>query len=150
MSRWIYGLCLSGLVIAAPAPAQAKNNAQECLATAIYHEARGQPLMGQIAVAQVVLNRANDDRFPSDVCAVIYQRTKGRCQFTWACRAQKPRREPEAWKIALAVARFTLEGVPDQTNRALYFHDRSVRPNWSHLRRVAHVGGHVFYAERHR
>lgn len=148
MSKWIYGLCLSGLVAAMPA--QAKNANQECLTRAVYYEARNQPLMGQIAVAQVVLNRTRDSRFPSDICAVVYQRHKGRCQFSWVCRPQTAKREPEAWKLAAAVARFTLEGIPDQTNQALYFHARSVKPYWPHLRRVAHLGQHVFYTEKQR
>lgn len=153
MSKWIYGACVLGAMIAVPtivSPALAKSPNQECLTKAIYYEARGQPLMGQIAVAQVVLNRTRDSRFPADVCAVVYQRHQGRCQFSWACRPQTGKREPEAWKLAASVARFALEGVPDQTNQALYFHARSVKPYWPHLRRVAHVGGHVFYAEKQR
>lgn len=127
--------------------AHAHSQQEECLAKAIYHEARGQGLRGQLAVAQVVLNRTQDPRFPKTVCAVIYQRDKWRCQFSWVCRGNRIQ-NAEQWQRAKRVAAIALNGMPDQTGNALYFHAKWAKPNWSGLRRVAYIDGHFFYVHR--
>jgi spore germination cell wall hydrolase CwlJ-like protein len=95
------------------------------------------------------MNRANDRRFPSDVCDVIYQQRNGRCQFSWVCtplRNQEPR-DLAAWAEAKSVARDALSNLPDLTGNALYFHDTSV-VGWNHLRRTARIDNHIFYRDR--
>jgi len=121
----------------------------DCLSRVIYWEARGQSKAGQLAVAQVVMNRANDRRFPPDICDVIYQQRNGRCQFSWACtgrRDQEPR-DLTAWTEAKSVARDALSNLPDLTGNALYFHDTNV-VGWNHLRRTARIDNHIFYRDR--
>jgi len=122
----------------------------QCLAEAIYFEARGEPIDGQIAVAEVVLNRTGDRRFPNSVCGVTKQGAgSGRgCQFSYACdgnsdvmKSALPRTRAE--KLATLV----LSGrTSDITEGATYFHTRSVRPSWSHrMTRTASIGHHHFY-----
>ncbi|MCG2841875.1 cell wall hydrolase [Sandaracinobacter sp. RS1-74] len=114
-----------------------------CLATAVYFEAKGEPLDGQLAVAQVILNRVEDGRFGRDICAVV----KAPRQFGFV-KAGAPLPTPtnaRAWEIARAVALIAISGswqeiVPDAT----HFHATRVNPGWK-LRRVATVGQHIFY-----
>lgn len=121
-----------------------------CLALNIYHEARSEPELGQIAVAQVTLNRVQSPHFPDSICAVVKQGTNrpGRCQFSWWCDGRPDRpTEPEAWQQALAIGRRVLEDrVMDPTQGALYYHATSVRPEWSNrFKRTARIGRHLFY-----
>jgi spore germination cell wall hydrolase CwlJ-like protein len=122
----------------------------QCLAEAIYFESRGEPLEGQVAVAEVVLNRVADRRFPGTVCGVTRQGAgsgKG-CQFSYACDGNS-----DVMKSALPRARaeklatMMLEGrARTLTDGATYFHTRSVRPGWSHrMVRTATIGHHLFY-----
>ena len=123
-----------------------------CLALNVYHEARNEPLVGQYAVAHVVLNRVASDRYPDDVCSVVHQGyTVGRrdCQFSWYCdgKSDKPRNQ-KAWAEAQLVARDVLEEtVDDFTNGALFYHATYVQPYWaaSFTKTVA-VGTHIFYS----
>ncbi|MEO9297328.1 cell wall hydrolase [Devosia sp. RY10] len=130
---------------------------RDCLAQAIYHEARGESAAGQLAVANVIVNRARSAKFPSTLCGVIYQNAdKGRyrCQFTFACdgRTDAPG-ERRAWArsadLAQAVyAEFaTGESVGAVPRSALYYHTTSVRPNWANTyNAVAQIGSHIFYS----
>jgi spore germination cell wall hydrolase CwlJ-like protein len=120
-----------------------------CISRAIYWEARGQSRAGQIAVGQVILNRANDRRFPADVCDVVYQRRGNSCQFTWACtnrRTLAPSNQDD-WHEAQHSAQLVLSNMPDLTRGALYFHDTSV-VGWHHLRRTTRIDNHIFYKDR--
>ena len=107
-----------------------------CLALNIYHEARGEPLQGKIAVAHVVLNRVAARRFPAQICAVIQQggeRRRYRCQFSWWCdgRSDKPR-DVAAWRESLLVALLIRRGATDDpTKGALWYHADTVKPYWS-------------------
>ncbi len=133
------------------------NAERDCLAQAIYHEARGESAAGQLAVANVIVNRARSAKFPSTLCGVIYQNAdKGyhRCQFTFACdgRNDAPS-ERRAWQrsaeLAQAVyAEFaTGEAVGAVPRSALYYHTTNVRPNWANTyNAVAQIGSHIFYA----
>lgn len=122
----------------------------QCLAEAIYFELRGEPLTGQVAVAEVVLNRVDDRQFPNTVCGVTRQGAgSGRgCQFSYACDGH-----PDAMKSALArersekLARVMLDGrARTVTDGATYFHTRAVRPDWSHkFTRTTAIGHHLFY-----
>ena len=130
---------------------------RDCLAQAIYHEARGESEAGQRAVANVIVNRARSGKFPSTLCGVIYQNAnKGlyRCQFTFACdgRADAPG-ERRAWARSVALAKAVyaefalgekLGAVPGST---LYYHTTNVRPSWANTyNAVAQIGSHIFYS----
>lgn len=141
-----------GMLIAALTSSKAAADTEQrlhCLTHVIYWEARGQPQPTQVAVAQVVMNRAIDGRFPSDICGVIYQRNAGRCQFSWVCthRGRYPMRDLDALKAAREAAELALEEHKDLTRGALFFHDTSIR-GWPHLRRTVRLGDLVFYKER--
>ena len=115
----------------------------ECLARAVYWESRGEPLAGQLAVAEVVINRARSGRFAPTLCGVVRQPY----QFSFVRRGYIPQ-PPLAsrdWQTAVAIARIASDrlargGAPE----ALFFHARRVNPGWR-LTRVATVGNHVFY-----
>lgn len=133
------------------------NGERECLAQAIYHEARGESLMGQKAVANIIVNRARSERFPSTLCAVIYQNAdqgRYRCQFTFACdgRDDTPG-ERRAWIRSQEVAREVYaefakgEDIGVLPGTALYYHTTAVRPSWANtFSRVATVDSHIFYS----
>lgn len=115
----------------------------ECLAGAVYFEAKGEPLRGQLSVAEVVLNRARSGRFPASVCGVVKQR--GQFSFVRGGRIPPVARASLAWKRAVAIARIAREELADGgAPRALFFHARRVSPRWK-LTRVAAVGNHIFY-----
>jgi len=117
----------------------------QCLAGAVYFESRGEPLAGQLAVAQVVINRAESSRFPSSYCGVVYQRA----QFSFVKGGQMPRIRTGsgAWSRAKAIARIAHEGHWDSEARdSLYFHANYVRPSWSRKKaRRATIDTHIFY-----
>lgn len=133
------------------------NAERGCLAQAIYHEARGESAAGQLAVANVIVNRARSGKFPSTLCGVIYQNAnKGRyrCQFTFACdgRSDAPG-ERRAWARSAALAEdvyaeFALgENVGAVPRSTLYYHTTGVRPSWSSTyNAVATIGSHIFYS----
>ncbi len=127
-----------------------------CLALNDYFEARGESLVGRLAVAKVVLNRAMDSRFPANLCSVIKQnraRTLHRCQFSWTCdgRSDTPRNRI-AWYQSLKLAAAVLQkdsNIDDPTNGALWYHAVFVRPPWSNRLEVSGIiGGHVFYGDK--
>ncbi|GAA4642253.1 hypothetical protein GCM10023115_04650 [Pontixanthobacter gangjinensis] len=117
----------------------------ECLAGTVYFEARGEPLSGQLAVAQVVINRAESDVFPSSYCSVVHQRS----QFSFIKNGRMPRisRSSAAWKKAKAIARIAHEGHWESEVRdALYFHAKYVSPKWRHRKTArATINTHIFY-----
>jgi hypothetical protein len=116
----------------------------ECLAGAVYFEAKGEPLAGQLSVAEVVLNRARSGRFPSSVCGVVKQR--GQFSFIRGGVFPPIARRSAAWSKAVAVARIAMEEMAEgDAPRALFFHARYVKPGWRGLTRVAAVGNHIFY-----
>ncbi|HEX9963686.1 MAG TPA: cell wall hydrolase [Allosphingosinicella sp.] len=115
----------------------------ECLAGAVYFEAKGEPLHGQLSVAEVVLNRARSGRFPASVCGVVKQR--GQFSFIRGGRFPAIARTSLAWKRAVAIARIAVQDLADgPAPKALFFHAKRVSPRWR-LTRVAAVGNHIFY-----
>lgn len=123
-----------------------------CLAKNIYYEAGGESDKGKAAVAHVTLNRANSPLFPKSVCAVVYQRNRGTCQFSWVCqRKASPRTLSERWEDSLAIAKQAITGrVSDPTYGALFFHAVYVNPGWSRtLKRTIRIENHIFYRKRH-
>lgn len=117
-----------------------------CLATAIYFEARGEPLEGKYAVAEVVINRTLDERFPDNACAVIHEeKVPGKCQFSFACDGDLIIREPEAFATATAIATVAYTTETDYAGGAVYFHTKNVSPRWARRMKVtADIGDHVF------
>lgn len=121
----------------------------ECLAQALYFEARGEPLDGQVAVAEVVLNRVESPRYPATICEVVSEaRRKGACQFSYMCDG-KPETvgNAEAWDRAAKIARAMIDGAPRRlTGGATHFHAGFVQPRWAaSFTRTAEIGGHLFY-----
>jgi N-acetylmuramoyl-L-alanine amidase len=122
---------------------QTSGREQECLAGAVYFESKGEPLAGQLAVAQVILNRTTSGRFPSSVCGVVFQRS----QFSFVRGNSFPpiARGSQQWKEAVGVARVAQQGLhKSDVGKALFFHARYVSPGWK-LARVGTIGNHVFY-----
>jgi spore germination cell wall hydrolase CwlJ-like protein len=128
----------------------------KCLATAIYFEARGEPELGQIAVAQVVLNRLKNPAYPNTICAVVYQNKNKRhaCQFSFACDGIADRiTDRRAWTASQALATKILND--DRTmyladvGAATHYHANYVRPRWARaMKKVDKIGRHIFYKTR--
>ena len=120
-----------------------------CLTEALYFEARGESLEGQVAVAEVILNRVDSPLYPRTVCGVVKQRGGGGCQFSYVCRGTTKMREKQAADLAGRIARAMLDGAPRVlTDGATHFHTRGVRPSWSkRFARTASIGAHLFYRQ---
>ncbi|MGZ8335225.1 MAG: cell wall hydrolase [Allosphingosinicella sp.] len=115
----------------------------ECLARAVYYEAKGEPLSGQLTVAEVILNRAESGRFPATICGVVRQ--PGQFSFVRRGNIPTPPAGSRDWRVAVAIARVAMQDLADgAAPRALFFHARHVSPGWRRTR-VATVGNHVFY-----
>jgi spore germination cell wall hydrolase CwlJ-like protein len=121
----------------------------ECLTEAVYFEARGESLDGQIAVAEVILNRVDSPLYPRTVCGVVKQRGGGGCQFSYVCNGRTKMREQGAADLAGRIARAMLDGAPRVlTAGATHFHTRAVRPSWSkRFPKTAAIGAHLFYRQ---
>mgnify|MGYP005665468039 FL=1 len=134
-----------------------------CLALNTYHEAKNQSMIGQIATAQVVMNRVADDRYPNTVCEVVKQGphrpswenpekeypVKHRCQFSWYCdgKSDIPKNE-KAWKKAQDYAYLVLYNRInlDVTEGATHYHATYVRPAWAKTKtRTTKIEKHIFY-----
>jgi len=115
----------------------------ECLAAGIYFEAKSEPLIGQLAVGEVIANRAGSGRFPSTYCGVLFQR--GQFSFIRAGKMPPIPRSSRQWQTAVAIAKIVDNDLKEsQASDALFFHARRVSPKWR-LKRVASIGNHVFY-----
>jgi hypothetical protein len=116
-----------------------------CLAGAVYFEARGEPLAGQLAVAQVIINRAEDNRFPRSYCGVVAQ--PGQFSFMRGSRMPKIRTATPAWTRAMAIAHIAHQGLwESEAGEAVFFHAKYVRPGWSARKtRLAQIDTHIFY-----
>lgn len=114
----------------------------DCLAKAVYFESKGEPLDGQLAVAEVIMNRAKSGRFAGSLCGVVKQPS----QFSFVRGGGFPAIANQAmWRQAVGVAQVAMNGLWESTAPdALYFHARRVAPNWG-KQRVAAVGNHIFY-----
>ena len=115
----------------------------ECLARAVYWESKGEPLVGQLAVAEVIINRSRSGRFASTICGVVRQR--GQFSFVRGGHIPAAPQASRDWRTAVAIAEIARRDLADGgAPRALFFHARRARPGWR-LTRVATVGNHVFY-----
>ena len=126
----------------------------QCLAEAVYFEARGETYRGQVAVAQVVLNRVKSKLYPSTICGVVYQNQSRRnaCQFSFACDGIPERiNEPKAWATAKEVSEKVLRGDVYLTEvaNATHYHANYVRPVWARqMKKMTTIGLHIFYRFR--
>ena len=129
-----------------------------CMAANIYHEAKNQPMAGQIAVAQVVMNRVNDSRYPDNVCDVVkqgltYKNGKvvlGKCQFSWYCDGKKDdvNMKSEKWRNSLRYASMVITNriTLDITEGATHYHATYVRPAWARTKtKTVRINRHIFY-----
>ncbi|HVV60212.1 MAG TPA: cell wall hydrolase [Pseudolabrys sp.] len=133
---------------------KARAKSEKCLANAVYFEARGEPVRGQIAVAQVVMNRVFSPFYPKDVCGVVYQNANrhNACQFTFACDGIPDIvTEPDAWERAKRIARDMLDGklwMPEVA-KSTHYHAYWVHPSWvAEMKRMYKLGVHTFYRPR--
>ncbi len=124
---------------------------QRCLAEAVYFEARGEPVDGQVAVAQVVLNRVRNPAYPETICKVVYQNRhmRNRCQFSFACDGIRDRiSEKPEWEVAQKVARETVSGQRylEKVGASTHYHATYVNPRWARfMKRLDKIGQHIFY-----
>jgi spore germination cell wall hydrolase CwlJ-like protein len=137
-----------------PIPVTASSDSEiRCLAQAIYFEARGEDQRGQIAVAQVVINRLKNPAFPKTICGVVYQdmSAAGGCQFSFACDGTRRWISDQAsWKVAAAIARKVVNDGPDAflpgVGAATSYHATYVRPRWAdRMQMTEQIGRHIFY-----
>jgi len=151
---------IAAMALAPPANASDENGDRFCLAQNIYFESANQSFAGRVAVANVVMNRVEDDQFPNTVCDVVYQAEmkenwKGnllpvlhRCQFSWYCdgKSDLPTDSTtwmESFRIAGMVLAFEYQDI---TEGALWYHSDSVEPYWSkQLSLVTTIDNHLFY-----
>lgn len=122
----------------------------ECLAQAIYYEARNESEDGQAAVAEVVVNRARSGAYPRQICEVVYQRNSRTCQFTFTCDGSIGRGaiNENAWRRSERIAREVLGGASSKRlpGNSLNYHANYVSPSWGRrLQRVRQIGAHIFY-----
>jgi spore germination cell wall hydrolase CwlJ-like protein len=134
--------------------AKSRARHEKCLAEAVYFEARGEAVRGQIAVAQVVLNRAFSGFYPTTVCGVVYQNKHRHlaCQFTFACdNVADVVREPDMWDRARKIAKAMLDGqlwLPEVA-KSTHYHAYWVHPSWVHeMKKMYKFGVHTFYRPR--
>jgi len=129
-----------------------------CMAANVYHEAKNQSMLGQFAVAQVVMNRVEDHRYPNTICEVVkqgltYKNGKvvlGKCQFSWYCdgKSDEPNRNSKAWGKAIRHASIIMgETINlDVTDGATHYHASYVRPAWAKTKkRTTRIDKHIFY-----
>jgi spore germination cell wall hydrolase CwlJ-like protein len=133
---------------------KARAKPEKCLAEAVYFEARGEAVRGQIAVAQVVMNRAFSGFYPNTVCGVVYQNKHRHlaCQFTFACdNVADVVREPDMWDRARKIAKAMLDGelwLPE-VGKSTHYHAYWVHPSWvSEMKKTYKFGVHTFYRPR--
>jgi hypothetical protein len=133
-------------------PQRAKS--EKCLAEAVYFESRGEVKRGQIAVAQVVMNRVFSGFYPNNVCGVVYQNSNRKlaCQFTFACDGIPDKiEEPDMWEQAKEIAHDMLDGklwLPE-IGHSTHYHAYWVHPSWvNEMRKLYKIGVHSFYRPR--
>lgn len=130
-----------------------KGNAEwECLADALYFEARGENIQGIFAVGEVILNRVDSGDYPNSICGVVHQGTgkKFACQFTWTCDNNSDAiGNPTAFARVGKVAKLLMDGLPRRlTAGATHYHTKAVHPSWANrFPRTASIGAHYFYKQ---
>ena len=140
----------SSKLLSLPVPKSDKQ--MSCLAEALYFEARGEPIKGQLAVGEVILNRVEDARYPSSICRVVNQGTGRRfaCQFTYTCDGKlETVHERKPYEISLKIAKILMTTHDRKlTKGSTHYHSNYVDPKWSKkFERVAKFGRHIFYRQ---
>jgi len=132
-----------------PHAASTERRQQECIALAMYWEARGEGRRGMEAVGWTILNRTGSSHFPATPCEVVFEGgEQPGCQFSWFCDGRSDRPDDwQSWQRAMHIAGELLNGSgADPTGGALFFHATSIAMPWKRARvRTAQIGGHVFY-----
>lgn len=134
-------------------PAPARSGADfVCLKEAIYHEARGEDILGQFAVAEVILNRVDSPFYPDTICGVVHQNAHmmNACQFSYACNGRsRAMSDRQARAVAAQIADILMSGAPRElTEGATHFHAARVSPSWARsFDQTARIGEHIFYRQ---
>ena len=124
-----------------------------CMTLNIYFEARSEPIQGQIAVAEVTLNRVKSPDYPDDICGVVLQENNDGCQFSWWCdgKSDKPK-EYNSFQTAKSVAELMIkdgEHISVIGKEATHYHTEDIKPYWaSEYYHIGQVGKHIFYSEK--
>lgn len=145
----LLSLAIAAQFVGGDANAASLKQQQDCLALALYWEARGEGRQGMVAVGWVILNRVHSRDFPGTPCGVVRQGgERPPCQFSFWCdgKSDRPRNE-RSWYLAQIIsAELLLQPPPDPTGGSLYFHTTGVRPPWMRTQtRTVQIGSHVFY-----
>lgn len=135
----MYKLLVSLLLVLAPVSLKATDTEFDCLTRNIYHEARGEPFKGKVAVGLVTLNRTESKGYPNTICGVVYQKH----QFSWTKAYKKVKVNAVQWKQSEEAALVALLDR-DVNFKATHFHNKSVSPRWK-LQKVAVIANHTFY-----
>lgn len=132
----------------------------ECMSNAIYHEARGESYEGQLAVANVIVNRVRSEKYSYTICEVVGQKHKETCQFSYFCSEQQDINEPMAYIQSLEVAAAVMKSLSDGTSisdlsskrteclgdETMWYHTKYVKPRWSRkLKKTCVIDNHIFY-----
>jgi cell wall hydrolase len=133
--------------------AEFEQRERRCLAIAIYFEARGEPVSGQVAVGQVIMNRVRSPAFPETICGVVYQgQMQKSCQFSFTCdgKSDTPRND-EQWALAQDIAKKITAGelwLPE-VGYSTFYHANYVSPYWAgSMNKIDKIGRHIFYKKR--
>lgn len=143
----------AGMMVSYSVDRQTQLKQLNCLALNIYHEARGEPVAGQYAVAEVTMNRVSSRRYPDTVCEVVYQkrwdsiRKRYVSAFSWTEISPDAEPDTQAWKEAKNIAaEIYYDEAKPRVHGAIFYHARYVKPSWSRKRtEVARIGQHIFY-----
>lgn len=150
MRTFFLRVCLAVGLFVSPLAAQIPSDPVQCLATNIAREAPDEPYAGKLAVATVTMNRVQSRSFPKSVCAVVYQRNRVGCQFSWTCEKRTVHINSATYNEAVDIAKKVLDGLRlPAIKNSTYFHNTHVAPRWMHDRditRVTQIGRHIFYA----
>ncbi len=142
-----------GFVIYSSIAEKNRNQDLVCLALNVYHEARGEPMVGQYAVAEVTMNRVASKRYPDTVCEVVYEKRWDRIRrrdvgaFSWTELESLSKSERAAWRRAWEAAEAVYDKRQAPTLQgALFYHARNIKPSWARGKKpVARIGKHIFY-----
>jgi len=139
------------MVISQSASADTRLEDLQCLAKNVYFEGRNQPWVGQVAIAQVTLNRVKSLAFPSTICEVVRQKKRNICQFSWYCdgKSDQPK-DVKDYDKATDVAIQVYSGtIPDVTEGALWYHATYIRrPFWAYsMKEMVKINEHIFYKQ---
>jgi len=139
------------MVFTQSASADTRYENLQCLAKNIYFEGRNQPWIGQVAIAQVTLNRVKSAAFPSTICEVVKQKKRNICQFSWYCdgKSDQPK-DVKDYDKATDVAIQVYSGtIPDVTEGSLWYHATYIRrPFWAYsMKEMVRINEHIFYKQ---